>query len=312
MVKMSKINVSTKLPLSFTRELKSFEHYISLEKGLSENTRISYFNDLSRLAEFLIDKNKLKFSDVSESDIVEFLILLAELGIGASSRSRYLSSIRGLCKYMLSIGKISKDVSENIDMPKSRRKLPEVMSYEQICKMLEIPDLKKLSGIRDRAILETLYGCGLRVSELINLKQRDVLADGGIVRVFGKGSKERIVPIGSEALNWIEEYRMKARTIFVKQGISGDILFLNQRGAMLSRMAIWKLIDKCALKADIGIHAHPHLFRHSFATHLLEGGAGLRAVQEMLGHADISTTQIYTHLDRDFIKEVHKTFHPRS
>ncbi|MDP2362460.1 MAG: tyrosine-type recombinase/integrase, partial [Ignavibacteria bacterium] len=173
------------------------------------------------------------------------------------------------------------------------------------------PDTTKPMGIRDRAILEVMYASGLRVSEVINLKQRNILADAEIIRVFGKGSKERIVPIGTSALEWLELYRQKARVLFIKAKPTDDVLFLNQRGAKLSRMGIWKIVDFAARKAEIGTKVHPHTFRHSFATHLLEGGADLRAVQEMLGHSDISTTQIYTHLDRDYIKEVHRTFHPR-
>lgn len=303
---------SSALPVPLAKVLKSFMHYISLERGLSENTKTSYQNDLHRLAEFLTELGKNNFSEAVESDIRGFLKLLADLGLEPSSRARYLSSVRSLYRFLLSTSKITKDITETIDLPKPRRKLPDVMSFEQICAILDQPDIESPAGIRDRAMLETLYACGLRVTELITLRQRDIIAEAEIVRVFGKGSKERFVPIGSEALHRIEEYRMKGRVLFASKKTSGDILFLNQRGGGLSRMAVWKMIDKYARKADIGIHAHPHLFRHSFATHLLEGGADLRAVQEMLGHSDISTTQIYTHLDRAYIKEVHKTFHPRS
>jgi integrase/recombinase XerD len=201
--------------------------------------------------------------------------------------------------------------AENIDIPKSSKKLPETLTINDVNKILEQPDTSKPAGVRDRAILELLYACGLRVSELCTLRIKDIIVEAEIIRVFGKGSKERIVPIGSSALDWINQYLLKVRHLFVKRGKTEDILFLNQRGTQLSRMSIWKLVQSSARKAEIQIHVHPHIFRHSFATHLLEGGADLRAVQEMLGHSDISTTQIYTHLDNDYIKEVHKTYHPR-
>jgi integrase/recombinase XerD len=166
--------------------------------------------------------------------------------------------------------------------------------------------------LRNRAMLETMYACGLRVSELITLRQRDVLSDVEIIRVFGKGSKERIVPIGSEALAWISRYQQLGRGALVKHAQTDDVLFLSSRGSKLSRMSVWNIIQEACVRANITQHVHPHMFRHSFATHLLEGGADLRAVQEMLGHADIATTQIYTHIDRDYVKEVHTLFHPRS
>jgi integrase/recombinase XerD len=293
------------------KELNRFLHYVSLEKGLSDNTKLSYESDLNRYAEFLASRNINKFRDAQSEDISDFLYLLSQLGLGSSSRSRYLSSVRGLHRYLFASCLADKDISEIIDLPKLRRKLPETLTVEQVSSILDQPDIQSPAGIRNRAILETLYACGLRVSELISLRQRDVLFEAGIIRVFGKGSRERIVPIGESALFWINEYRRKARTRFIKTSDTGDVLFLNQRGKKLSRMGIWKIVDESSRLAGLENNVHPHTFRHSFATHLLEGGADLRAVQEMLGHSDISTTQIYTHLDRDYIKEVHKSFHPR-
>ena len=293
---------------------KTLNHYlqfITLERGLSDNTLQSYKHDLRAFTEYLNTSGVLSFSGASSENISSFLYLLQEFGLSVTSRSRYLSSIRGLYKYLLNTGKTEKDIAELIDLPKSSRKLPDTLTIEDIELILSKPDISQPAGIRDRAILETLYACGLRVSELITLKQRDILYEEEIIRIFGKGSKERIVPIGSSALEWIGIYRKKARTIFIKTKQTNDILFLNQRGSKLSRMSIWKIVDLNSRRAEINKNVHPHTFRHSFATHLLEGGADLRAVQEMLGHADISTTQIYTHLDRDYIKEVHKTFHPR-
>ena len=303
-------NKSIIAPAMF-RQLKQFSQYIALEKGLAENTKHSYEHDLKTFAEFLTANEQKSFRDVSTKHLSDFLYHLDELGLSTASKSRYLSSIRGLYSYLYSNELVDKDITEKVDMPKSRRKVPDTLSIEEVSKIIEQPDQSKLAGIRDRAILETLYACGLRVSELIDLKQWDILTDAEIIRVFGKGSKERIVPIGQSALYWIEEYRNKARPHFVKNKDTGDLLFLNQRGKGLSRMYIWKLVDKCTRSAEIEKNVHPHTFRHSFATHLLEGGADLRAVQEMLGHADISTTQIYTHLDRDYIIEVHRSFHPR-
>lgn len=293
------------------RELSGYIHYISLEKGLSENTRASYGHDLARWAEFLGSKNIKSFADAKRKDITDFLRTLADMGIGPTSRARYLSAVRGLHKYLFAEGMADRDVAEAVDMPKSRRKLPDTLSIEQALSVLDQPDTSSPAGIRDRAMLETLYACGLRVSELCTLRQRDIIDDAEIIRVFGKGSKERIVPIGHSALEWIEKYQREARPLFMK-GSSDDILFLNQRGKGLSRMGIWKIVDRAARDAGLDVHVHPHMFRHSFATHLLEGGADLRAVQEMLGHADIATTQIYTHIDSDYIREVHRTFHPRA
>lgn len=293
------------------RDLKQYIHFISLEKGLSKNTKDSYQHDILRFSEFLSSRNIQTFISVKAQDISDFLFILDEYGLSVTTRSRYLSAIRGLFKFLFANGIIEKNISEMIDLPKSRRKLPDTLSIEDVNLIIEQPDTQKPAGIRDRAILETLYACGLRVSELINLKQRNILFDAEVIRVFGKGSKERIVPIGHSALKWITKYQTKVRHLFNKKGEAQDILFLNQRGTALSRMGIWKIVDKYSISADLNVHVHPHIFRHSFATHLLEGGADLRAVQEMLGHSDISTTQIYTHLDKDYIKEVHKTFHPR-
>ncbi|MBM2813413.1 MAG: Tyrosine recombinase XerC [Ignavibacteria bacterium] len=300
------------LPKDFTREISNFLHYLELEKGLSQNTKISYKQDLMRYAEFLNSLNILKFSLSSQSDISEFLSLLSKLGLSTSSRTRYLSSIRNFHKFLLSTGKSNRDPSEAVDLPKPSRKLPDTLSIEEINKIIEQPDISKPSGVRDRAILETLYACGLRVSELTGLKQRDLLFDAEIIRVFGKGSKERIVPIGHSAMDWLRNYIVSVRHIFAKGTVSEDALFLSQKGKQLTRMAIWKFVDAYSRMANPNRKIHPHIFRHSFATHLLEGGADLRAVQEMLGHSDISTTQIYTHIDRDYIKEVHRTFHPRA
>jgi integrase/recombinase XerD len=295
----------------FGRELKQFLNHISFEKALSGNTRDSYMHDLTMYASFLESQAINSFCKSDSEKIALFLKALADAGLSASTRSRYMSSIRGLHRFLFANGNAASDVSEVIDMPKTGRKLPDVLTIEQIDVILEQPDNTTTYGLRDRAILETLYACGLRVSELITLRRRDIIHESEIVRIFGKGSKERIVPIGLSALKWIDEYYAKSRPLLVQPSGSEDALFLNKAGKKLSRMGIWKIIDKYVREAGITLNIHPHTFRHSFATHLLEGGADLRAVQEMLGHSDISTTQIYTHIDRNFLKEVHKSFHPR-
>ncbi|MBX3043862.1 MAG: site-specific tyrosine recombinase XerD [Candidatus Kapabacteria bacterium] len=301
-----------KIPQTFLKDLKSYMNFISLEKGLAMNTYSSYLHDLKVYAEFLISQNVVSYRDSTTDFIQEFLKSLDDIGIGSSSRMRYLSTIRGFYNFLLSSAKISSNPAEIVDMPKKGRKLPETLSINQVELILNQPDTTTIPGIRDRAMLETMYASGLRVSELINLKQRDILAESEIIRVFGKGSKERIVPVGEEALFWISKYQSAVRPLFLKGYLTDDVIFLNQRGKPLSRMGFWKILDAYARTAGLEVHVHPHMLRHSFATHLLEGGADLRIVQEMLGHSDISTTQIYTHIDRDFIKEVHRTFHPRA
>jgi len=294
----------------FKKDISAFSYYISLEKGLSENTVESYLHDIVTYTQYLEKSGIEEFSQIDENNLWNFLGALEKAGLSASSRSRYISSIKAIHKYMFAYGKVPNDISEKIELPKTSRQLPDVLTVEQIDKVFSQPDLSTATGIRDRAILETIYSCGLRVSELINIKYRDLHKDSEVIRIFGKGSKERLVPIGSSAMLYIDKYIAESRSKFIKQ--STEFLFLNARGNKLSRMGIWKIINKYVLLAGLEINIHPHSFRHSFATHLLEGGADLRAVQEMLGHADISTTQIYTHIDRDFLKEVHKNFHPRA
>ena len=206
---------------------------------------------------------------------------------------------------------IEENPIERLSSPKLSKNLPMVLTVEEINSIINIPDINTKLGLRDKALLEVLYACGTRVTEIINLKISDLFFKEEIIRVFGKGSKERIVPIGSSAIYWVKEYFLKSRPLLEKKMMSENIVFLNNRGMKLSRMGVWKMINKYTFEAGINREVHPHTFRHSFATHLLEGGADLRAVREMLGHADISTTQIYTHIDRDYIKQVHKEFHPR-
>jgi integrase/recombinase XerD len=302
---------SVAVPKTIQRELKQFLHHIALERGLAENTVSSYTIDLTRFAEFLAEKGIQACGEATSKHITDFLNVLAELGLGASSRTRYLASMRSLYKFLSANDMCEVNPAELVDLPKSRRTLPDVLSYTQIEAILTQPDTTKPDGLRNRALLETLYACGLRASESCTMQQRDILWEAEVVRVFGKGSKERVIPCGATALHWIAEYQRLARPLWSKaDGKSGDALFLNQRGGALSRMSVWNIVHDAAMQAGVS-DVHPHLFRHSFATHLLEGGANLRAVQEMLGHSDIATTQIYTHIDREYIKEVHQTYHPR-
>ena len=303
---------STQLPLQFKREMQSYKRFLALEKGVSENTVSAYMFDIDRFSTYVFHQGIEKYSHIEIKHIHSFLMMLEELGLALSSRTRTLSSLRGFFSYLFSSKVIDTDITEKAELPKTRRSLPDTLSIEEMLAILEQPDISTKAGIRDRAMLELLYACGLRVSELCGLKQRDMLLEQEVIRVFGKGSKERIVPIGSSALEWVGSYQLEVRPHFMKQGKStNDILFLNQRGTGISRMSVWNIVTKATRDAGIEKHVHPHTFRHSFATHLLEGGADLRALQEMLGHSDISTTQIYTHIDREFIRQVHKTYHPR-
>ena len=291
--------------------LKEYLSLLKIEKNLSDNSISSYKTDLTKFILFLKEKNISDFDNVSYSVITDFFSKLKEYELTSASVSRYSSSLRGFFSYLFEQKYIRENPTKNLTSTKLARSLPTVLSFNEVEKILDQPDVKDKFGIRDRAILELFYSSGLRVSELINLKIADLFFDDEVIRVLGKGNKQRIVPIGKSAQKWITEYMLKVRPLFQKKMKSENILFLGRRGTKLSRMAIWKIVRKYTEQANIQKDVHPHTFRHSFATHLLEGGADLRAVQEMLGHADISTTQIYTHIDRDYIKQVHKDFHPR-
>jgi len=291
--------------------LKEYLAHIKLEKNLSKNTVSSYKNDISAFISYLQNRDLDDPSVISSNDIGGFFKTLNELGLSGSSSARYFSSLKGFFLYLLKNNYIIKNPIEKITAPKIAKRLPGVLDVNEIDKILSAPDVDDKLGLRDKAMLELFYACGTRVSELIDLKVNDLFFDDEIIRVFGKGSKERLIPIGSSAINWVGEYLKKSRPLLMRKSKSENNLFLNSRGTKLSRMGVWKIIDRYVKEAGIKKEVHPHTFRHSFATHLLEGGADLRAVQEMLGHTDISTTQIYTHIDRDYIKQVHKQYHPR-
>lgn len=291
--------------------LREYLASLELERNLSINTIKSYRNDLTSLINFLKKEKLEEPSDVTSQHLTSFFKLLSKLGLSSRSTARYYSSLKGFFTYLFANGYLEKNPMERLSAPKVSKSLPIVLNINEIEKILDCPNVTTKLGLRDKALLETFYACGLRVSELINLKISDLFLNEEVIRVFGKGSKERLVPIGSSAIKWIGEYMKQSRPLLMKKTKSENVLFLNNRGTKLSRMGVWKIVNQNAEAAGIKKEVHPHTFRHSFATHLLEGGADLRAVQEMLGHADISTTQIYTHLDRDYIKQVHRDFHPR-
>jgi integrase/recombinase XerD len=297
------------------RHAERYLHFLVLEKNASPNTVVSYRFDLKRYVKFLTSHGVQKPEEVTEEHAEQFLALLHDRGLSPRSVTRSLSAVRGFHRFLVGDGIARQDPTETVDSPKLARTLPGVLTREEVEGILQQPaatprDLRSL-WVRDRALLEVLYATGIRVSELISLRQSDVIPENGVLRVFGKGRKERLVPIGSSALGWLERYRRECRALLQRRGLTQDIIFLNARGTPMTRMAVWKIVQQYAGKAGVRKEVHPHTFRHSFATHLLEGGADLRAVQEMLGHSDISTTQIYTHIDREYLKEVHRTFHPR-
>lgn len=297
---------------NFSDLLDEFSSYLSIEKGLSQNTVSSYRTDLTKFLEFLQEQKVSDLRVVNKNTLDDFITVLNKGKLTSRSQARYISSLKHFFKFLLSQNIIENNPTEKIDTPKLEKRLPQILTYPEIESILECVDTSGPIGIRDRAIMETLYACGLRVSELINLKRRDLLFDLEVIRVFGKGSKERIVPIGRSAIEWIQNYLKFSRNLLAGTLETKDILFLNTRGKKLTRMGIWKILQRYAVLVGLEGKMHPHIFRHSFATHLIEGGADIRVVQEMLGHSDISTTQIYTHLTREYLIEVHKLYHPRA
>jgi integrase/recombinase XerD len=298
--------------------LTVFLNHLSLERSLSTNTVESYRLDLKRYLKFLKEEKISSLEEVKEDHITRLIVALSRLGLKATSIARNLGAIRSFHKFLAMEGYTQSDPAGAIESPKLWRKLPVVLHQHEMEKLLDQPtkavDIKKGATLRlrlrDKAILEFLYATGVRISELIGMKRKNLLLEVGLVRVIGKGQKERVVPIGEKAIKSVEEYLSDLRPKLANQN-SQDVLFLNRSGRQLSRMGLWKILRKYVNQARIKKKVSPHTIRHSFATHLLDGGADLRAVQEMLGHADISTTQIYTHLDREYLKDVHRTFHPR-
>ncbi|MFZ0391018.1 MAG: site-specific tyrosine recombinase XerD [Calditrichia bacterium] len=291
--------------------MQRFIRYLALEKGLADNTLFAYENDLNRYISYLNSEN------ITEAKQIDLLFLqrytgeLYELGLAGSSMARNFSALRAFHRYLQMNEFAVADPTELLETPHLTRKLPSVLSESEVEQILQQPQADHPLGIRDRAMLELLYGCGLRVSELLNLPLNHFFAEEEIVRVRGKGSKERFVPVGEEAVHWLKVYLGRVRPLLASASSSRNIIFLNRNGRPLSRMGFWKILRKYTLQANISSEVHPHTFRHCFATHLLENGADLRSVQEMLGHADINTTQIYTHLSRGKIAEEYRKHHPR-
>jgi integrase/recombinase XerD len=290
--------------------VRLFEDALALEDGASPRTIEAYRRDVVRCAAFARARGVTTAAGLTPALLREFVYHLKDLGLAGSSIRRTISALRTWFRVLLAEGLVTRDPTERLDPPRRGRTLPEVLSVEEVTRLLAAPGLDEPLAFRDRAMLELAYGAGLRVSEWIALRQADVLLDEGLVRVVGKGDKERLVPIGRSAIGAVAVYLRELRPL-LERGQGRGVLFLNARGVPLTRMGAWKILRKYVAMAGIERPVSPHTLRHSFATHLLEGGADLRAVQEMLGHADIATTQLYTHVDREYLRTVHRQFHPR-
>ncbi len=290
---------------------KGFKSHLQLEKSLSDNSVEAYLRDIARLTDFLGDTNARKTpQEITLKDLQQFVKWISELGASPASQSRIISGIRSFYRYCLQEGVTTTDPSALLEAPKLKRALPDVLSFEEIEKMIGVVDVSTPDGARNKAMLEVMYSCGLRVSEVINLRKSWLFTEIGFIRVIGKGNKERLVPIGSDAVKYLKIYMEQIR---VHQKIAKDfedVVFINRFGKGLSRVMVFMIIKDLAKKAGISKNISPHTFRHSFATHLVEGGASLRAVQEMLGHENITTTEIYTHLDKDFLRSTLQLHHP--
>ena len=290
---------------------KGFKAYLQLEKSLSDNSVEAYLRDIEKLTQYFTQNNVLKKpAEITLKDLQQFVKWVAELGMTDTSQARIISGIKAFYKYCLLENISQTDPTTLLEAPKLKRHLPDTLSVEEIETILSQIDLSKPEGGRNKAILETMYSCGLRVSEVVNLKISQLYLDVGFIRVIGKGNRERLVPIGSSAVKYITIYKNSIRIHIQPQPGNEDILFLNRRGSKLSRVMIFLIIKDLSAKAGIKKTISPHTFRHSFATHLVENGADLRAVQEMLGHESITTTEIYTHLDREFLRKTLEQFHP--
>lgn len=298
--------------MSWNSYILGYKSYLQLEKSHSANTTEAYLRDVSKLVSYLeAERLSLSPAQIELKHLEGFVKAINELGFDAQSQARIISGLRSFYKYLLIEDVVQNNPTELLASPKLARKLPDTLSVEEITALINSIDLSKPEGMRNRAMLETLYSSGLRVSELVNLRISDLFLDVEFIKVIGKGDKERLVPIGSQAIKYIKLYRENVRVhAVIKKGME-DVLFLSKRGNKLSRVSVFYLIKDCAKQIGLQKIISPHTFRHSFATHLIEGGADLRAVQEMLGHASITTTEIYTHLDRDYLRSTIMQYHPR-
>jgi len=290
--------------------VKRFEDYMRVDLGLSRNTIMAYLSDTNKYLHFLVGAGSPRPYEVRQEEVEAFIHYLKETGLSPASLCRHITTLRVFHRFLIAEGLSSQDPTLKIESPKLWKRLPGVLNPDEVSSILKLPNPSSPTGIRDQAMFEVLYACGLRISELLTLRIHDIQFEEGFVRCLGKGSKERMVPIHPTALQRVKRYLSESRSFLGKVQVH-DTLFLNARGRPLSRMGFLKILRGYVRKAGITKRVTPHTFRHSFATHLLEGGADLRSVQEMLGHADISTTQIYTHVDREYLKEVHRMYHPR-
>ncbi len=298
--------------MEWKRTLKDYEGFLKLEKGLSANSVAAYLRDIRKLIQYLeLQQLSAGPRELDHDQLHNFLVWISELGLTAGTQARILSGLKAFYRYLMLEEVIEKDPTALLEGPRLGRKLPEVLSVDEIDRILSAIDLSKQEGQRNKAMLEVLYSCGLRVSELVGLRISNIFRAEGFIRVIGKGDKERLVPVSLRALKEIDQYLPDRNSLAIQAG-NDDILFLNRRGRMLTRVMVFTIIKELVHRAGITKTVSPHTFRHSFATHLVEGGADLRAVQEMLGHESIITTEIYTHLDREYLREVIISFHPRS
>jgi integrase/recombinase XerD len=299
--------------MSWQITIKSFHAYLKIERSLSANSVEAYIRDIEKLKDFVeITQLNLLPAQIKGKHLQDFILFLHQFGLETSSQARLMSGIRAFYKYLLVIDVINEDPTELLESPRLSRKLPAVLTYAEVQQLFQAVDLSEKQGTRNRAMLEVLYACGLRVSELVDLRLSNLFLDVGFIKIVGKGNKERIVPIGDEAMKHLNFYLQAERVHVKTDSANENIVFLNRRGKKLTRVMVFLIIKELVEQAGINKIVSPHTFRHSFATHLLEGGADLRAIQDMLGHESITTTEIYTHLDIEYLKETIMTFHPRN
>ncbi|MFH1753281.1 MAG: site-specific tyrosine recombinase XerD, partial [Candidatus Omnitrophota bacterium] len=292
--------------------IEQFLNFLSVERGLAKNTIESYRSDLIKFASYLNGQKAGSIEGVDKNDLLKYLMHLKDDGLASNSISRRLAAIKTFYKFLVNEKYVKENVAAFLESPKLWKKLPEALNIAEVETLITAPDSRNWRGIRDRASLELLYATGMRVSELVGLGLNGVNMDVGFIRCVGKGSKERIIPLGGKAKEALNKYLQKSRTKLVKSGDRDNSLFLTRLGKKMSRQSFWKMVKAYAKQAGIKKKITPHMLRHSFATHLLEGGADLRTVQEMLGHSDISTTQIYTHINKERLKSIHNKYHPRA
>lgn len=308
---LERLSNSKAMLIKWENALRNFINYLKIEKGLAENSILAYQRDVEKLKEFSESMHRLPL-EVTVQDLKQFLAELYDLGIGARSQARIISGIKQFYDFLILEGYLENDPTSQLEAPRLGKKLPVFLSIEEIDQLIRAIDLSKPEGHRNKALLETLYSCGLRVSELVNLKFSDVFFEQGFIRVIGKGNKERLVPVNSKVEKEIKLYTEGIRKSLNIQPGNEDYIFLNRRGRKLTRVMIFTIIKNLSEQIGLQKTISPHTFRHSFATHLIEGGANLRAVQAMLGHESITTTEIYTHLDKSFLREAIISYHPRN